>query len=414
MPIRIGIEGELPYDLDAYLHGVQYATWNTGQDFGPICATILHGICNAVLPDGGDERLEQDSAVVHTLASELGSAPLPSADPRLDTGALKPGSLFYVRRPADARILELLRQNGVTVLIKGPRQVGKTSMLSHAKAASMSAGHRSAYLDFQLIDEAHLQSLRSLLFYFGHRLARELRTSLTPRDAWDDLLGAPESLTYFVEQGILESSPMPVTVYLDEVDRLFAYPFSNGFFGMLRAWHNRRATNPAWGAFNLLIGHSTEPVLFIDDINQSPFNVGEVLRLADFDVTQVRDLNCIYGTPLRAESDVHRLMALVGGHPFLVRQALYSLRTTVPDISELTKVATDADGPFGDHLRRYLWLLRDKPAIREELLRVIQGGRCVDEIIFQRLCAAGLVNGTSRENAVPRCKLYQRYFSEHL
>ena len=416
LPVHIGFEGELPYDLGAYLHGIQYAAWKPGQDFRPICGSILNSIRNPSAPDVEEERLElhQNSAGVQTLAKELGSAPLPSADPRLETGALKPGSPFYIRRPADARVAELLRQPGVTVLIKGPRQVGKTSMLAYAKATAAASGHRTAYLDFQLIDEAHLQSLQSLLHYFSHRLALELQTSLTPRNTWDEALGAPESLTYFVEQAILEPATTPVTLCLDEVDRLFAYPFRNGFFGMLRAWHNRRATNPLWGAFNLLIGHSTEPVLFIDDINQSPFNVGEVLRLADFDITKVRELNRIYGAPLHSDSDVHELMTLVGGHPFLVRQALYSLRTTVQKIRELTKVATDADGPFGDHLRRYLWLLRDKPAIREELLRVLQGGRCSDEMVFQRLSAAGLVSGTTRENAVSRCDLYRRYFGKHL
>jgi hypothetical protein len=70
----------------------------------------------------------------------LRGAPLPSADPRLETGALKLDSPFYVRRPADEAIERLVRQHGETILVNGPRQVGKTSLAARAQAAAQANG----------------------------------------------------------------------------------------------------------------------------------------------------------------------------------------------------------------------------------------------------------------------------------
>jgi hypothetical protein len=231
---------------------------------------------------------------------------------------------------------------------------------------------------------------------------------------WDEDLGAPESLTDFVEQAVLGQNESRTCLVLDEADRVFQYKLRNAFFATIRAWHNRRAMNPAWNRLNILIGHSTEPALFIDDINQSPFNVGEVFRLCDFARAEVEMLNQIHQWPLRTGAEVDALVKLVGGQPYLVRQALYTLRTGIESIEALERVAADDDGPFGDHLRRHLWRLRDRDRLRKALKRAIHQGRCEDEEDFQRLRAAGLVAGESREAVQPRCEIYRRYFTRHL
>lgn len=279
---------------------------------------------------------------------------------------------------------------------------------------AQSDGQRTLYVDFQLIDEAHFASLKGILFYVAYRLAREFRTAVKPADVWDDILGAPESLTMFLEEAVLNDPKARVTLCLDEVDRVFQFPFRNGFFAMVRAWHNARSRSELWNRLNLLIGHSTEPALFIDDINQSPFNVGEVLRLFDFSRGEVEKLNEINGWPLGTSAEVDDLMNLVGGHPYLLRQSLYVLRTGISSIEELRRIAVSDTGPFGDHLRRLLWALRDREKMRVALKQIIRESCCSDEADFQRLKSAGLVQGESRQSASPRCDLYLQYFSKHL
>ena len=41
LPVRLGFEGELPYELGAYLDLIQYIAWHPGESFDPICFTIL-------------------------------------------------------------------------------------------------------------------------------------------------------------------------------------------------------------------------------------------------------------------------------------------------------------------------------------------------------------------------------------
>ncbi|MDP9121697.1 MAG: toll/interleukin-1 receptor domain-containing protein, partial [Acidobacteriota bacterium] len=44
LPIRIGFDGGLPYDLGAYLNRLQYAPWKPGQDVEPLCHQLLAAI----------------------------------------------------------------------------------------------------------------------------------------------------------------------------------------------------------------------------------------------------------------------------------------------------------------------------------------------------------------------------------
>ena len=88
-------------------------------------------------------------------------------------------------------------------------------------------------------------------------------------------------------------------------------------FGLFRSWHNERALDPQgpWGRFTLAIAYATEAHLFITDLNQSPFNVGTRLALADFTLEQVAELNWRYGSPLRGEPELAGFVHLAGGHP---------------------------------------------------------------------------------------------------
>jgi hypothetical protein len=417
-PVRVDYDGALPYDLGAYLDPIQYKLWRTGEPFASICGAILDGLREASDGRRTEEGIEPSSEGLRRLGevTELRGAPLPSADPRVETGGLKPDSPFYVRRAADQRVESLVTQPGETILIKGARQVGKTSLAARARAAAERKGQKTCYIDFQLIDESKLRDSGTLFRYMAARLARDFHTAVKPKDVWDEMLGDADSLGDFIEQALLAKAAKetPVVLCLDEVDNIFKYPYRDSFFGTLRGWHNRRATHPAWNAFNLVIAHSTEPALFIQDLNQSPFNVGTPFRLGDFDREEIRWLNRGHGSPLKGAEDLERLIRLVGGHPFLVRQALYAMATRNDTINHLEKIAADDDGPFGDHLRRYWFSMRGNDRLRGALRQVLAGRGCDEEDDFQRLRAGGLVAGDSRREARLRCDLYARYFREHL
>ena len=72
------------------------------------------------------------------------------------------------------------------------------------------------------------------------------------------------------------------------------------------------------------------------------------------------------------------------------------------------------NGLFRDHLERVrLRLLRDEPAMKAMLLWVTAGHNPSSEE-FVRLCAAGVVKGTSPVNLSFRCGLYEYYLKAAL
>lgn len=301
LPVRVDYDGALPYDLACYLDSIQYKIWRPSEEFAPICWAILNGIRGKWTDGNLNSSLE--ALLRLGQVTELQGAPLPSADPRLaitrpETGGLKLESNFYVRRADDERAEHLIKQQGETILIKGPRQVGKTSLAARTCAAAEKNGQQVCYIDLQMIDQSRLRELGLLCHYIASRLARDFHTTIKPDDVWDEMLGDPDSLTDFIEQAVLSTATTPVVLCLDEVDNIFNCFYRDNFFGMLRGWHNRRATRGIWNLFNLLIAHSTEPALFIKDLNQSPFNVGTPIRLDDFDRNQVWWLNTRHGAPL--------------------------------------------------------------------------------------------------------------------
>ena len=424
LPIRVDFRGELPYDLGAYLNSIQYASWAPGQSFETIVGQILQALDQQeALPLKGKAGEDVSLSALQELFAVTDGrdgAPLPAADPRLapqvelETGTIKLDSPFYIQRQADTELLDQIHKTGSTTIVKAPRQMGKSSLLARVHAEAKGRHMLSWYFDFQLIDEKHLADLDTLFQYLAYRVCKEFKTALKPGECWDTFLGAKENLMEFMQRALLEETAAPVVILLDEVDRLFACSFRDDFFATIRGWHNLRATEACWNKLNLVIAHSTEPYLWIQDMNQSPFNVGVHVSLADFDWDRVIEANRKHGTPLRTNKELQELIDLTGGQPYLVRLALYTLRKNNWDTAQLKQVAPDDRGPFGDHLRRFAWRLQAEKELKKGLQQILDKGSCDNEEHFLRLRAGGLVIGESYRQAQMRCQLYADYFRKHL
>lgn len=420
LPVRVDFEGELPYDLGAYLDPIHFLLWKEGDDLSIAGGHILAAIeQSAELPHSGRAEREGASRLgVEELASvtEGVGAPLPSADHRIvsETGTVSPNSPFYIERKADSQLLRQVIAEGTTTVVKGARQIGKSSLLARAYSTALGRDEKAFYLDFQLVDVQPLETLDALLLYLARKLARALRVEPKPDAFWDSSLGAKENLTEYIDEVLLPGAGSPLHLLLDEVDLLFTRPYRDQFFATLRGWHNLRATREAWNRLNIVIAHSTEPYLWIQDINQSPFNVGLSIRLDDFSHAEVMELNARYGGRRRGNEEMRLLTGLLGGHPFLLRQALFTLASSNMSVRELLDVAASETGPFGDHLRRYVWFMQQSEGLRRVLREVLRRNACDSEADFQRLKAAGLVKGETRHALQMRCRLYSDYFRKHL
>jgi serine/threonine-protein kinase len=233
-------------------------------------------------------------------------------------------------------------------------------------------------------------------------------------DYWNGIFGSKVSCRSYFERYLLANTTEPLVLGLDEVDRVLQYPeLTADFFGLLRAWHEEAKNREIWRKLRLVVVHSTE-VYVPMDINQSPFNVGLPIELPEFKSEQVQDLaqrhGLAWGTP-----EIKQLMTMVGGHPYLVRLALYHIARQEITLAQLLETAPTDAGLYNDHLRRHLWNLSQHPELAAGLYKVVSVDSPVqlEPIQAFKLHSMGLVYLQGNE-VTPRCNLYREYFRARL
>ncbi|MBD2463148.1 AAA-like domain-containing protein [Oscillatoria sp. FACHB-1407] len=139
-----------------------------------------------------------------------------------------------------------------------------------------------------------------------------------------DLIGSNQCCKAYFEQYLLPHLSAPLTLGLDEIDRVFVnLEIADDFFSLLRALHEEAKRREIWKNIRLIVVHSTEVYIPLD-VNKSPFNVGLPIELSEFTLPQIEELVRRHRLVLPAES-IQSLMALIGGYPFLVRLTLYAI-----------------------------------------------------------------------------------------
>ncbi|MBL8152151.1 MAG: AAA-like domain-containing protein, partial [Blastocatellia bacterium] len=329
-------------------------------------------------------------------------------------GAVVLESPFYLLRPTDADFQAAITRRDSIVLVKGARQMGKTSLLARGLQQARSLGAKVVLTDFQMLSEEHFRSSDSLFLALAQTYADQFDLPTLPNDVWKSQRGPTINLQRYIQKEVLGQLSQPIVWGLDEVDRLLAYPYASEFFGLLRSWHNARALEPSgsWHKLTIAIAYATEAHLLIADPNQSPFNVGTQILLKDFTLEEVAELNRRHKYPLKSHAEVERLFSLLGGQPYLVRCALYEMVNRKMSIDELEE--TGSNSIFADHLQRILQIIRRDKTIAASVLTIVEGGRCNDEAAFYRLRSAGIMSGNSASTMKPRCQLYENFLRVNL
>ena len=344
------------------------------------------------------------------------AVPIKPPPPELPEGTMDLASPFYVARPQDEVAQRLITGQSVTIAIKGPRQVGKSSLLMRTIGAAMQAGKRVALLDFQLIGQDALGDAECFFRQFCSWLSHELGLEDVTARHWSSGLSLPQRCTNYVQSEVLPAMNASLVIAIDEAETLLHGSFTTDFFAMLRAWHNKRAqpSTPVWKKLSLVLVISTEPYQLIRKLNQSPFNVARNIEVGDFTPAQVADLNQRHAEPLK-DDEVQQLVELSGGHPYLVRRTLYLVTYEQASFHDLWGSASSDDGPFHEHLQYHLLQLQREPELKLEqgLQQVLRHHTCSDDGMFLRLQSAGLVRREDGQVRL-RCRLYEVYFQRKL
>lgn len=330
------------------------------------------------------------------------------------SGTLLPDSPVYVARRDDPKVKAQAPGSGTTTTVRGAWQMGKSSLLARGIVHAREQGCIVLDFDFQDVDSHYFSSLNTLLRYLADSMCERLNPDVAPDHVWSSpRFGAKDKIRSYLENEILSSGD-PVLLVIDEADRVIGKKYQADFFGMLRAWHNRRATNPVWRQFNLLMSISTAPHQMIRVPTQSPFNVGVKVRLEGFTLDELWELNRLHGRPVRQKDQIKRIRDFIGGHPYLAQRTLYSIASGEGTIEQLLDVDHVAPGPFEDHLQQLLSHLEKHRELKQAFRQVMDKGSCPHVDRFWRLRSLGLVVGANPQSVKPACRLYEHFFGGFL
>lgn len=394
LPIRVNYHRPYPYAIRILL-----------ADLG---AVVFEGNSSEVIKHiqrglHGEELPKSNPIATQTISIQF--PPTPSADPSI---GIDPA---YIKRHADDNAWIALSEHDAGLLtIRAPNQMGKTSLALNL-GRIIAEDHIVAYVDFRTIDRYLAKQENTFCLWLAQKIATTSQLSVpAPETIWREKLGGVLMLTTYMQQYILphfQDSDQMLILIFDEVDVLLDAPFRSAFFGMIRNWFNNRADDDRWYPLIQILIISTDPMLFIENLNMSPFNVGVPIILDDFSPDEIRQLCTAYGVNL-SSAVIDELHHYLGGHPYLTRDTIFRVANGTPLSLIISKDITP-DHPFYDHLMRHTLLLGSDTILAQAFLDAIDGHAIPQEMLY-RLNSIGLM----RLNGSVRCTLYGEFFSKRL
>lgn len=332
--------------------------------------------------------------------------------PIYPSGSVPLDSPFYVEYTTiKAQLYEEITRPGALVRIKGPKEMGKTSLLLRVINYAHYLGYRTVSLNLEQIDQAILSDPKRFLRWLCANITHQLQLQPQLDEYWDEDVGSNVSCTYYFRGYLLEQINSPIVLALDEVNQIFEHPqVARDFLPLLRSWHEEAKRLPIWQKLRLIVVHSTEIYVPLQ-LNQSPFNVGLPIQLTGFSLDQVQQLAQRYKLNWTDGEQARLLMDMVGGHPALIHVALYHLSHGEVTLKQLLETAPTSTGIYAYHLQRHWASLQQQPELAIALHSVMSATEPVqlEPTLAYKLSSMGLIilNGN---RATPSCQLYRQYF----
>ena len=323
-------------------------------------------------------------------------------------------SYAYISRPPIEELAyQEINKPGSVIRIKAPKQMGKTSLVLRLLDRAQAADYHTVYLDFQQADESVFNCLDKFLRWFCANVSQQLKLKPMLDEYWDEDIGSKVSCTLYFQAYLLPEIDSPLVLALNEVNRIFEYPkIAQDFLALLRSWYEEAKQVEILEKLRLVVVHSTEVYITLN-INQSPFNVGLPIKLPEFSWEQVQDLARLYGLEWTDGFQARKLMAMVGGHPYLVQLALYHLvNSSQTNLEQLLSEAPTITGIYSTHLRELYCTLQTNLELASAFKKVIMAQDSVelDPLMAYKLESLGLVKLAGNQCTVS-CELYRLYFA---
>ena len=349
-----------------------------------------------------------------SMAPEPSPSLRPPPEPLAPTAGYDP--LCYVcHGDAERRVLSGLSEAGSPVVILGPARFGKTALLRHVLDAACQADRavgkqsRAALVELSAFGPEAQGSYEDFLHELGARIVEQVEGD----DAWvEEAWARPQTparrLTSLLKNRVLNTVTERLIVAIESGDQLPRYHFWESVLGLLRSL--AQETRAPWDRLRIALAVSTEPTLLKEELHRSPFfNAAMLVRLDDLGAPQVKELQGIYR--LRWSNEERSLLTdLVGGHPYLLRLAMYEAALRGTKVQRILEEAHEDGGIF----KEFLGQMRHKlgPDLLKALSELFKDpGAELHPDVEDRLRGAGVLRGSSGAYRL-RYPLYESYFRE--
>lgn len=323
---------------------------------------------------------------------------------------------YVCHADTERRVTTGLAEAGSPVVLLGPARFGKTALLRHVLdegvQADRAAGKqsRAALIELGTFGPEAQVSYEDFLYELASRIVEGVEGEESwLEEAWSRSQTPARRVTWLLKAKALHTVTGRLILAIESADQLPRFNFWEEILRLLRAWAQESEAAP-WDRLRIAVAISTEPTLLREEIHRSPFfNAAMLVRLEDLGEAQVEELTGLYRLRWGKE-DRLKLMQLVGGHPYLLRLAMYESALRGTQVSRIAEDALRDGGIYRDFLEQ----LRRK--LGPELLGAIGdvlAGRVgqLHPDTEDRLRGAGLLRGHPGTYRI-RYPLYESYFQK--
>ena len=323
-------------------------------------------------------------------------------------------SKFYIKREIEKKAYQALETAGEFLRLKAPQQMGKTSflyrLLNHARQEYQ---YETININLAEPEERFFENIDSLLTLIYKIINNELDLEFDEQK-WQESIssfGINHTWNKYFTKKILNND-RDIILAFDNFDRVFEHShIAKDFCGLLRSLYDYETSCK----FFLIVSYSQES--YVDQgMNQSPFeNLGIPIELSEFNFSEVEKLVNLHRLEWSKEK-IEELMSIVGGHPYLIRVALYEIVDQKISLNKLFETACQINGSYYSHFAKFGEILNKETSTIIALKKVITSNKPIrlENSETFRLYTMGLIVPVDDGKVKIRCKLYQEYFLEHL
>lgn len=260
-------------------------------------------------------------------------------------GSLPIDAPTYVVRSADRQLYKALKL-GQLCYILSTRQMGKSSLHVQMMKKLQAEGFVCTALDISVLSNYQI-TLEQWYAGFAYVLVSGLKLldKVNVRAWWRerDLLSPVQRLAVLIDEVLLTAIPEKIIIFIDEIDSVLGLQFDgSAFFSIIRTCYNKRADSPDYQRLNFVLLGVATPSQLIQDINRTPFNVGQAIQLKGFQLHEAQPL--LKGLTTRVPNPqtlLKEIIAWTGGQPFLTQKVcklICSSNSAIPTNDEAAYV----------------------------------------------------------------------------